>query len=59
MIIVFYGRIGCFSLVRYKPAHKGNERTDRVRGDLVMEPITSITRYVIRDFMINQVLPVI
>jgi len=38
---------------------RGNERTGRVRGDLVMKPITSITRDVIRDFMINQVLPAI
>lgn len=38
---------------------RGNGRTGRVRGDLVMKPITSITREVIRDFMINKVLPVI
>jgi hypothetical protein len=56
---IFNGRIGCFPLVRYEPAMRGNERTGRVRGDLVMKPITSITRDVIRDFMINQVLPAI
>ena len=56
---IFDGRIGCFPLVRYEPAMRGNERTGRVRGDLVMKPITSITRDVIRDFMINQVLPAI
>ena len=38
---------------------RGNERTGRVRGNLVMKPITSITREVIREFMINQVLPAI
>jgi hypothetical protein len=38
---------------------RGNERTGRVRGDLVMKPITSITRDVIRDFMVNKVLPAI
>jgi len=31
----------------------------RVRGDMAMKPITSITRDVIREFMINQVLPAI
>jgi hypothetical protein len=56
---IFDGRIGCFPLVRYEPAMRGNERTGRVRGDLVMKPISSITRDVIRDFMINQVLPAI
>jgi len=34
-------------------------RTGHVRGDLVMKPITNITRDVIREFMINQVLPAI
>jgi hypothetical protein len=38
---------------------RGNVRTGRVRGDLVLKPITSITREVIRDFMINKVLPAI
>jgi len=36
-----------------------NERTGHVCGDLVMKPITLITRDVIRDFMINQVLSAI
>ena len=49
----------CFPLVRYEPAMRGNERTGRVCGDLVMKPITSITRDVIREFMINQVLSAI
>ena len=56
---IFDGRIGCFPLVQYEAAQRGNERTGRVRGDLVMKPITSITREVIRGFMINQVLPAI
>jgi hypothetical protein len=56
---IFDGKIGCFPLVQYEPAQRGNERTGRVRGDLVMKPITSITREVIRGFMINQVLPAI
>ncbi|PVH31464.1 hypothetical protein PAHAL_9G151100 [Panicum hallii] len=56
---IFDGRIGCFSLVTYEPAIRGNQRTDRVRGDMVTKPITSITRDTIRDFMINKVLPAI
>jgi hypothetical protein len=56
---IFDGRIGCFPLVTYEPAMRGNQRTGRVRGDLVMKPIQSITRDVIRDFMINKVLPAI
>ena len=58
-VCTFDGRIGCFPLVHFEPAMRSNERTGRVRGDMVMKPITSITRDVIRDFMINQVLPVI
>jgi len=41
---IFDGRIRCFPLVRYEPAMRGNERTGRVRGDMIMKPITSITR---------------
>ena len=55
----FYGRIGCFPLVTYEPAQRSNAITGCVRGDMVMKPITSITRDVIREFMINQVLPAI
>ena len=56
---IFDGKIGCFPLVTYKPAQRGNAVTGRVRGDMVMKPIQSITRDVIRGFMINQVLPAI
>ena len=56
---IFYGRIGCFPLVTYEPAQRSNAITGRVRGDMVMKPITSIKRDVIREFMINQVLPAI
>jgi len=56
---IFYGRIGCFPLVTYEPAQRSNAITGRVRGDMIMKPITSITRDVIREFMINQVLPAI
>jgi hypothetical protein len=55
----FYGKIGCFSLVTYEPAIRGNAATGHVRGEMVMKPIQSITRDVIRTFMINQVLSVI
>jgi hypothetical protein len=58
-VCTFDGRIGCFPLVHFEPAMRSNARTGRVRGDTVMKPITSITRDVIRDFMINQVLPAI
>jgi hypothetical protein len=55
-VCTFDGRVGCFPLVHFEPAMRSNARTGRVRGDMVMKPITSITRDVIRDFMINQVL---
>jgi hypothetical protein len=53
---IFDGKIGCFPLVNYVLAQRGNERTGRVRGDLMVKPIESITRDVIRDFMLNKVL---
>jgi hypothetical protein len=56
---IFDGKIGCFPLVDYVPAQRGNERTGRVRGDLMVKPILSITRDVIREFMLNKVLPAI
>jgi hypothetical protein len=52
---IFDGRVGCFPLVTYEPAIRGNQRNGCVRGDMVMKPITSITRDVIRDFVINKV----
>lgn len=56
---IFDGRIGCFPLVTYEPAQRSNAVTGRVCGDMVMKPITSITRDAIREFMINKVLPAI
>lgn len=56
---IFDGKIGCFPLVNYEPAIRGNAIIGRVRGDMVMKPIQSITRDVIREFMINKVLPAI
>jgi hypothetical protein len=56
---IFDGKIGCFPFVTYEPAMRGNAATGRVRGDLIMKPIQNITRDVIRDFMINKILPAI
>ena len=54
---IFDGKIGCFPLVTYENAIRGSH--NRLRGEQVIKPITSITRDVIRDFMLNQVLPAI
>ena len=54
---VFDGKIGCFPLVTYGQAIRGSH--NRLHGEEVIKPITSITRDVIRDFMINNVLPAI
>jgi hypothetical protein len=54
---VFYAKIGCFPLMTYEQAIRGSH--NRLRGEEVIKPITSITRDVIGDFMINNVLPVI
>ena len=54
---VFDGKIGCFPLVTFERAIRDSD--NRLRGELVIKPIQSITRDVIRDFMINKVLPAI
>jgi hypothetical protein len=54
---IFDGKIGCFPLVTYEQAKR--ESCNHLRGAQVIKPITSITRDVIRDFMINKVLPAI
>ena len=54
---VFDGKIGCFPLVTFEQAIRGSQ--NRLRGEQVIKPITSITRDVIREFMINKVLPAI
>lgn len=54
---VFDGKIGCFPLVTFEQAIRGSQ--NRLRGEQVIKPITSITRDVIRDFMVNNVLPAI
>jgi len=54
---VFDGKIGCFPLVTFEQAIRGSH--NRLRGEEVIKPIQSITREVIREFMINKVLPAI
>jgi len=54
---IFYEKIGCFSLITYGNAVRRSQ--NRLRGAQVIKPITSITRDVIRDFMVNKVLSAI
>jgi hypothetical protein len=54
---IFDGKIGCFPLATYENAIGGSR--NRLHGEQVMKPITSITRDVIRDFTVNKVLPAI
>ncbi|WVZ55812.1 hypothetical protein U9M48_006423 [Paspalum notatum var. saurae] len=56
-VCVFDGKIGCFPLVTIEQAVRRSR--NRMRGAQVIKPIQSITRDVIRDFMINRVLPAI
>ena len=54
---IFNWKIGCFPLITYGNAVRRSK--NHLRGAQVIKPITSITRDVIRDFMINRVLPAI
>jgi hypothetical protein len=54
---IFDGKNGCFPLVTYE--HAQRRSVNCPAGTLVVKPITSIIRDVIRDFMINKVLPTI
>jgi len=56
-VCVFDGKIGCFPLVTIE--HAIRDSPYRLRGEEVIKPIQSITRDIIRDFMINKVLPAI
>jgi transcriptional regulator with XRE-family HTH domain len=56
-VCVFDGKIGCFPLVTIE--HAIRDSPYRLRGEEIIKPIQSITRDVIRDFMINKVLPAI
>jgi len=54
---VFDGKFGCFPLVTFERAIRRSD--NRLRGEEVVKPIQSITMDVIRDFMINKMLPAI
>lgn len=54
---IFDGMIGCFPLVTYERAKRSS--VNRQAGTMEVKPITSITRDVIRTFMIDKVLPAI
>ena len=54
---IFSGKIGVFPLVTKEPAKRTS--ANRVAGTLETKPITSITREVIRFFLIEKVLPAI
>ncbi|KAL6853657.1 hypothetical protein ACP4OV_019686 [Aristida adscensionis] len=54
---IFDGKIGCFPLVTYEQAKRSSK--NRVAGTLEMKPILSITKEVMRSFVIEKVLPAI
>jgi len=54
---IFDGKIGCFPLVTYEPARRSSK--NRVVGTLQMKPITSVTKDVMRAFIIDKVIPAI
>jgi hypothetical protein len=56
-VCTFDGKIGCFPLVTYERAKRSS--INRQAGTLEVKPITSVTRGVIREFMIDKVLPAI
>ncbi|XP_062211821.1 uncharacterized protein LOC133912882 isoform X1 [Phragmites australis] len=53
----FDGKIGCFPMVTYEVARRSSK--NRVAGTLEMKPIMSITKEVMRSFIIEKVLPAI
>jgi hypothetical protein len=54
-ICMFDGKIGCFPLVTFERAKRSS--INRPAGTMEVKPITSIKRDVIREFMIQKVLP--
>jgi hypothetical protein len=56
-VCTFNGKIGCFPLVIFERAKRSSVK--RPAGTMEVKPITSITRDVIRQFMIEKVLPAI
>ena len=53
----FDGKIECFPLVTHEPAKRTSK--NRVAGTLEMKPITSVTKEVMRAFIIQKVIPAI
>jgi hypothetical protein len=56
-VCTFDGKIGCFPLVTFERAKRSS--VNRPAGTMEVKPITSIMRDVIRQFMIEKVLPAI
>jgi hypothetical protein len=56
-VCTFDGKIGCFPLVTFERAKRSS--VNRPVGTMEVKPITSIMRDVIRQFMIEKVLPAI
>jgi hypothetical protein len=56
-VCTFDRKIGCFPLVTFECAKRSS--VNRPAGTMEVKPITSITRDVIRQFMIEKVLPAI
>nr|ABF93607.1 transposon protein, putative, Mariner sub-class [Oryza sativa Japonica Group] len=54
---IFDGKIGCFPFVTYTAAKRSS--VNRPAGTIEMKPIESITKEVIRSFMIEKVLPAV
>lgn len=53
----FDGKIGCFLFVTFEAAKRSS--VNRPTGTIKMEPIDSIKKDVIRDYMIEKILPAI
>ena len=56
-VCIFNGKIGCFPLVTFEHAKRSS--VNRPAGTIEAKPIATITRDVIREFMISSVLPAI
>ena len=53
----FDGKIGCFPFVTYEPAKRSS--ANRPAGTIEMKPIDPVKKEVVRDFIIEKVLPAI
>lgn len=56
-VCIFDGKIGCFPLVTFEAVKRSS--VNRPAGTMEVKPIASIKRDVIREFMIEKVLPAI